>query len=203
MSTGNTLKEKIFYVQKPEFPIFIEKLEMDISRNLIETNNKKENYPTKRGRGRPRKFPIEGQKMAGKIKKIDQYFKNGMKDEEALLSPKSNMIIEDTGISDNSNKQSFRDDDIYDDMSESREYHSENSRQYMEDDTETFSGNLAIDKPAKILDFSRRKGTVCFLIEWEMRSNGIYPTNSYVQHQLFKENFPDFKSDFLNKFNFD
>lgn len=203
MSVGNTLKEKIFYVQKPDIPIYMEKLEMDITRNILDTNNKKENLPTKRGRGRPRKYPIEGQNMAGKIKKIDQYFKNEIKDDDSLLSPKQNVIIEDTGISDNSNKQSYRDDDNYDFMDESREYISENNSRHIFEEDEIFNANLDIDKPSKILDFSDRKGTICFLIEWEMRSNGIYPMNSYVQNHIFKEKFPKFGSDFLNKFNFD
>ena len=199
---NHALKDKIFFVQKQEIPIYIEKLEMDISKTL----EKKENFPMKRGRGRPRKFPLEGHhQFNNKINKIDHYFKNGIKDENEIMpSPRKNFIVEDTRISDNSYKQSYRGDDENDSESLNNSRLSENNiRNFFNEEDEVFHANLNYDKPSKIIDFNEINGVICFYVVWEMRSNGIFPKNSYVKNHHFKEKFPKFCSDFLNKFNFD
>ena len=190
LGVNSTLKDKIFLVQKNEIPILIEKLVMNV--NSIH-KSKKENFTIKRGRGRPRKFPLANENSLHKINTINHYFKNGFKNQKTICTTKNN-IVQNNFISNLTIKKSSNEDD----ENLLREYLNEastngyNSGVILDDEDEEFSGSSNFDKPSKIIDFNEINGVQCFQVVWEMRSNGIFPKNSYVINNHFKDKFPTF-----------
>lgn len=59
--------------------------------------------------------------------------------------------------------------------------------------------NLEIDKPKCILSASCTNNQILFFVEWEIRSEGIQPEKSYVNHEFMKENYPRLLADFYEK----
>ena len=205
LGVNSTLKDKIFLVQKNEIPILIEKLVMNV--NSIH-KSKKENFTIKRGRGRPKKYVtthisintwrfsysrVKLENSFHKINTINHYFKNGFKNQKTICTTKNN-IVQNNFISNLTIKKSSNEDD----ENLLREYLNEastngyNSGVILDDEDEEFSGSSNFDKPSKIIDFNEINGVQCFQVVWEMRSNGIFPKNSYVINNHFKDKFPTF-----------
>lgn len=54
----------------------------------------------------------------------------------------------------------------------------------------TFAADLTIDVPAKVITMKLIEKSVCCLVEWEARSNGITPEPSFLPADFLKDNYP-------------
>ena len=53
-----------------------------------------------------------------------------------------------------------------------------------------FSADLTIDIPSKIITMKLIENSVCCLVEWEVRTNGIIPEPSFLPADFLKDNYP-------------
>jgi hypothetical protein len=54
----------------------------------------------------------------------------------------------------------------------------------------SFSADLTIDIPSKVITMKLIEKSVCCLVEWEVRPNGITPDPSFLPADFLKDNYP-------------
>jgi hypothetical protein len=170
-------------------------------KHLIIPENLKENfYRTKldpvvikqiRGRGRPVKYwekREEFLKIKPKVKLIvdESYFKNGI-----------------------SKKRERPDKDQYSDEADIYEYNQEESETSVRSNEDSLVNfevksskmnilNEQIDYPEKIKEAKMIKNTMCYLVQWKIRTDGVTPNDCWVPSNIFKEKFSEYMKQYSN-----
>lgn len=144
-----------------------------------------------RGRGRPVKYwekREEFLKIKPKVKLIidETYFEQGLSKKRGR--PKKEINDEEAGISEYNQEESET-------SVRSNEDSIVKSNNKM---TKINILNEQIDYPEKIKEAKMIKNTMCYLVQWRIRTDGVTPNDCWVQSNIFKEKYSEYMKQYSN-----